>query len=291
MTKQFISHQPVLDKGFIGLVDVMGNDQAIVDAARVSYGEGTKKTSNTEGLIRRLMRHKHTSPFEMAEMKFCIKMPLFVARQHFRHRTASINEYSGRYSEMLDEFYVPNTNRIRGQSESNHQATDFTKVLTSQDVIQKRMIWNQTRARGEYETYLDQGVARELARINLPLSQYTMFYWKINLHNLMNFIRLRYHEDAQHEIAEYARVLFEIVTTHFPITSNAFRDYILDAKTLHKYHLYVLKWLMKNLDFVGKLDSSLVKDILVLNSVTPPSKSERQEIASCINEIYFEETE
>ena len=178
-----------LNHGFIRLVDIMGDDAAIVQAARTSYGKGTKSINEDRNLIRYLMRHKHSSPFEMVEFKFHIKLPIFVARQWIRHRTANVNEYSGRYSEMPDEFYIPEANTIRKQSKNNKQARadDGFDNQYASEIIQK-MSATQSNVFQEYKEFVEDGMAREIARINLPLSIYTEWYWKIDLHNLLHFL-------------------------------------------------------------------------------------------------------
>ena len=188
----------VLDKGFVRLVDVMGNDSSIVQAARVSYGVGTKTVNEDRGLIRYLLRHKHTTPFEMVEFKFHIKLPIFIARQWIRHRTANVNEYSGRYSEMKDEFYLPDVEQLRHQSTLNKQARSEEQLDNQVSLeIQEMMQDTQESLYNEYKDLLDKNLAREIARINLPLSNYTEWYWKIDLHNLFHFLRLRIDDHAQ----------------------------------------------------------------------------------------------
>lgn len=222
----------VLDRGFVRLVDYMGGDEAIVQAARVSYGEGTKKVHEDRGLIRYLMRHKHTTPFEMVEFKFHVKLPIFVARQWIRHRSANVNEYSGRYSIMKEEFYVPEPENIQRQSERNKQGRSEEEVPPE---IQRKFIdylnSSQKDAYDRYLEFVDQGIARELSRINLPLSLYTEWYWKIDLHNLFHFLRLRLDEHAQMEIREFAKVMSEMVRAVCPLAWEAFRDYSLTAET------------------------------------------------------------
>src|SRR5574343_240560 len=212
----------VLDKGFVRLVDSMGNDSSVVQAARVSYGDGTKSVSDDKALIRYLMRHKHTSPFEMVIFKFHIKCPIFVMRQLIRHRTASVNELSGRYSVMKDEFYVPDPLNIATQSSDNKQgrgtALEYAKAIDSQESFKTEAIHSFDL----YNKRLDEDMARELARINLPLSTYTEFYWQMNLHNLLHFLRLRMDKHAQLEIREYANVIFDIVKTICPESVSAF---------------------------------------------------------------------
>lgn len=231
-----------LDKGFVRLIDVMGDDAAIVQAARVSYGDGTKTINEDRGLIRYLMRQRHTSPFEMVEFKFHIKLPIFVARQWVRHRTANLNEYSGRYSEMRDEFYIPVPDQIRPQNKSNKQGRESQPIPP--EIARKVTIEyekTQTRLYEEYRSFLDKDIARELARINLPLSMYTEWYWKIDLHNLFHFLRLRLDEHAQYEIRVYAAIMADIVKYFVPLAYEAFEDYNLGSVSFSKHELKVLK--------------------------------------------------
>lgn len=224
-----------LDKGFVRLLDIMGDDAAIVQAARVSYGEGTRSVSDDRRLIRYLMRHRHTSPFEMVEFKFHIKLPIFVARQWIRHRTASVNEYSGRYSIMREEFYLPEPEQIRPQSLLNKQGRSEEPLPEElARSVRQRLQDTQQRLYAEYQELLQQNLARELARINLPLSLYTEWYWKIDLHNLFHFLRLRLDEHAQYEIRVYARAIAEIVKQVVPLAWEAFEDYVLNAVTFSR---------------------------------------------------------
>jgi len=219
----------VLDHGFIKIVDCMGNDDSIVNAARVSYGDGTKHVSQNVSLIRYLMRHKHTSPFEMCEIKLHIKMPIFIARQWFRHRTANVNEYSGRYSKMVNEFYFPKVQNFGLQSLINKQGQE--NVLDGNqafDFVEKMKLTCQ-QSFNLYNDMIEKGVAREIARIILPINIYTEFYWKCDLHNLLNLIRLRSHKTAQFEIQEYSKALEMILEQWVPITYQAFKDYIKDS--------------------------------------------------------------
>jgi len=238
LDKQF----DVLDHGFIRLIDYMGSDSAIVQAARVSYGEGTKKISEDRALIRYLMRHRHTSPFEMVEFKFHVKLPIFVARQWIRHRTANVNELSGRYSIMKEEFYVPASEDIRGQSEVNKQGRSDEMVPPE---VQERLVAylndSQKAVYDEYHGFVDEGLARELARITLPLSLYTEWYWKIDLHNLFHFLKLRLDEHAQLEIRKYARIMADVVRTVCPTAYEAFEDFVLNAVTFSAPELSILK--------------------------------------------------
>lgn len=230
-----------LDKGFVRLVDYMGGDDAIVQAARVSYGAGTKSVNEDRGLIRYLMRHLHTTPFEMVELKFHVKLPIFVARQWIRHRTANVNEYSGRYSIMKDEFYIPSPDAIHFQSTKNKQGRDENEVPaeTRQNIIEE-LIAEQSNAYNNYEQFLELNIARELARINLPLSMYTEWYWKIDLHNLFHFLRLRIDAHAQYEIRVYAEAMAEITKCVAPLAYEAFEDYILRSEKFSRLELSVL---------------------------------------------------
>jgi len=228
---------PVLDKGFLRVVDYMGDDAAIVQAARVSYGRGTKQVSKDEGLIRYLMRHRHTTPFEMCEIKYHVKLPIFVARQWIRHRTANVNEYSARYSILDNEFYIPRAEHLSAQSTTNRQGRG--DVLTGAESARVLDILKEDaeRAYGHYEEMLNedregasrdpsrQGLARELARMNLSLNFYTQWYWKTDLHNLFNFVSLRADSHAQYEIRAYADVLLETMARWVPIAHKAFLDY------------------------------------------------------------------
>ncbi len=219
----------VLDKGFIRVIDYMGSDESVVQAARVSYGYGTKKINEDSGLIRYLISHSHTTPFEMCEIKFHIKVPIFIARQWIRHRTANINEYSARYSIMKDEYYVPELDEIGVQSEINKQCRDF---IDSSDEIDKiksytKDIINKT-SKDQYDIYkqmLNKNIAREIARMSLTLNYYTEFYWKIDAHNLMHFLNLRSDNHAQYEIRVYAEKMLEIFKIWMPITYEAFLNY------------------------------------------------------------------
>jgi thymidylate synthase (FAD) len=219
----------VLDHGFVRLIDYMGNDDAIVQAARVSYGEGTKKLQEDRGLIRYLMRHQHTTPFEMVEFKFHVKLPIFVARQWIRHRSANVNEYSGRYSIMKEEFYVPPDEDIQKQSKSNKQgrAGELPEELRHRFI--EYLQQSQKDAYGRYSEFIGEGLARELARINLPLSLYTEWYWKIDLHNLFHFLHLRTDRHAQKEIRDYAVIMADMVRTVCPLAYEAFEDYSLNS--------------------------------------------------------------
>ena len=228
---------PVLDHGFVRVVDYMGDDTSIVQSARVSYGKGTKKVSTDSGLIKYLMRHRHSTPFEMCEIKYHIKLPIFIARQWIRHRTANVNEYSARYSIMDKEFYVPSKENLAAQSTINRQGRGNLINGTQADSILKILKEDAERNYQHYEEMLNekfdgsiidekkQGLARELARMNLTLNSYTQWYWKTDLLNLLNFLALRADSHAQFEIREYANVMMDTVRKWVPTTYEAFVDY------------------------------------------------------------------
>jgi len=220
----------VLDKGFVRLVDYLGGDARIVQAARVSYGEGTKSYREDAGLIDYLMRHEHTSPFEQVVLTFHIKLPIFVARQWIRHRTARVNEVSGRYSIMKDEFYVPAAGDLAAQSPDNKQGRLDTPLAESEAAqVTSLLIAGQKQAYEDYQSLVDAGLAREIARINLPLSLYTEWYWQIDLHNLFRFLMLRLDSHAQKEIRLYAQVILEITRKVAPAATASFERNILSA--------------------------------------------------------------
>ena len=264
---------PVLDYGFIYLVDYMGNDEAIAEAARVSYGVGTKSVSQTEGLIRYLDRHKHTSPFEMAEVKFHVKLPVLVARQWVRHRTASLNEYSARYSILSDEFYIPDEDAINIQSVNNKQGRGEKVGPEDAVAIQDLFRNNAAKSYADYRFLLnDDGsgkpvdpsrpqVARELARNVLPVDIYTQWYWKVDLHNLFHFLSLRMDPHAQLEIRQYANVMAKIVKDAYPLSYKAFEDYELYAVSLSRLEQDVLAKMFtsSHVAFTGE-DVSRVSD-------------------------------
>lgn len=235
---------PVLDHGFIRVIDYMGDDAAIVQAARVSYGKGTKKVSEDRGLIRYLMRHRHTTPFEMCDIKLHIKLPIFIARQWIRHRTASVNEYSARYSILDREFYVPSRENLAAQSTINKQGRDDVITGERAERILHLLHDDATRCYNNYEWMMDddsQPLARELARMNLTLNYYTQWYWKINLHNWMHFLSLRGDSHAQHEIQVYAHAMMGIFKDWLPLTYEAFTDYRVGGLTLSAVALSVVK--------------------------------------------------
>ncbi len=247
---------PVLDRGFVRVVDYMGDDGAVVQAARVSYGRGTRKVSEDRGLIHYLMRHRHSTPFEMCEIKFHVKLPIFVARQWIRHRTANVNEYSARYSIMDNEFYVPAPAALAAQSASNRQGRG--DVLEGEEAARVLDLL-QADSRRQYDHYAEllnendageaidgkrRGLARELARMSLTLNFYTQWYWKIDLHNLMHFLSLRADPHAQHEIRVYAEAMLEVMRRWVPLCHEAFVQHRLHAVTLSAGALAVVKRLL-----------------------------------------------
>ncbi len=227
---------PVLDHGLVRVIDYMGDDDAIVQAARVSYGAGTKKAQDDNSLIRYLMRHWHSTPFEMCEIKFHIKLPVFVARQWIRHRTANVNEYSARYSILDKEFYIPDPSNLAAQSKINSQGRGEVLEAEEAQRVLEILKNDSDRSYANYERLLSSdgkpGLARELARMNLPTNIYTQWYWKTDLHNLFNFLRLRADKHAQYEIRVYAETIGEIVQKWVPKAFQAFLDY-----QLHSIHL------------------------------------------------------
>jgi thymidylate synthase (FAD) len=236
---------PVLDHGFIRVIDYMGDDAAIVQAARVSYGAGTKHVQNDEGLIRYLMRHWHSTPFEMCEIKLHVKLPVFVARQWIRHRTANVNEYSARYSILDREFYIPAPEQLAAQSVVNNQGRG--EVLQGEEAarVLELLKSDANRAYDHYEAMLSQdgqqGLARELARMNLPANIYTQWYWKVDLHNLFHFLRLRADPHAQYEIRVYAEAIAACVKDWVPLAYAAFEDYRMGGVTLSAKAIAVVK--------------------------------------------------
>lgn len=239
----------VLDHGFVRLIDYMGDDAAITQAARVSYGKGTKAVSNDEGLIRYLMRHWHSTPFEMCEVKLHVKLPVFVARQWIRHRTANVNEYSARYSILDREFYIPDPSHLAAQSTVNNQGRG--DVLEGEEAARVLDILksDSMRAYDHYEEMLSQdgqaGLARELARMNLPANVYTQWYWKVDLHNLFHFLRLRADPHAQYEIRVYAEAIAAVVADWVPFAYKAFEDYRLGGATLSGTALDCVRRMLK----------------------------------------------
>lgn len=248
----------VLDHGFIRVIDYMGDDAAIVQAARVSYGKGTKMLSQDKGLINYLMRHYHTTPFEMCEIKLHIKLPIFIARQWIRHRTANVNEYSARYSILDKEFYLPDPQNIEIQSQSNKQGRegilDPNKAQRVLDILREDSLrcydnymdlLNLDEKTGEVKDPNKDGIARELARMNLTLNYYTQWYWKIDLNNLLHFLRLRADAHAQYEIREYSNIMLDIVSKWVPLAYEAFTNYRKDSVNLSKTGVEILKKMLK----------------------------------------------
>ncbi|WP_375327348.1 FAD-dependent thymidylate synthase [Candidatus Tisiphia endosymbiont of Nemotelus uliginosus] len=249
----------VLDHGFIRVIDYMGDDSSIVQAARVSYGKGTKQLNQDKGLINYLMRHKHTTPFEMCDIKFHIKLPIFVARQWIRHRTASVNEYSARYSILGNEFYLPDRQNLASQSLTNKQGRSDEEI--PKEIADKVLALLEEDAKTCYQHYtamMNQdeqgniidpntiGITRELARMNLTLNYYTEWYWKVNLHNLLNFLLLRADPHAQYEIRVYADKMLDIVKNWLPLTYEAFNEYRVEGSTISKKGLAVIKKLINH---------------------------------------------
>ena len=275
-----VEHDPnairVLDHGFVVLIDIMGNDSAIANAARTSYGSGTKKTSDDRALIRHLIRNQHTSPIEMVELKFLLKMPIFIARQHVRHRTASINEYSGRYSVMSDEFYLPDISRFQKQHETNKQASGEMTELYIANNIRDSLIDSYNTTYKNYEYALDEGLSRELARIQLPVANYTEMYWKIDLKNFFNYIKLRMDKQhAQFEIVQYAEAMYTLVKPLLPLSCEAFEDYWFNAKSFSKQELDILGSLLRN---EISLTETITSNLL--------SKNELNDFIRKLTEIY-----
>jgi thymidylate synthase (FAD) len=264
----------LLDHGFIRLVDYMGDQASIVQAARVSYGRGTKSTSEDVSLIRYLMRHRHTTPFEMCEIKLHVKLPIFVARQWIRHRMANVNEYSARYSILDREFYLPDSNALGEQSILNKQGRGNSDVLSAEisgEIIDE-LNKNSERVYDVYDHLLnDDGtgkvvdenrpqLARELARMSLSLNYYTQWYWKIDLHNLLHFLALRLDNHAQYEIRVYANAIWDIVKTWMPDVAKAFDDYRLSAVTFSKQEMNALKMIVSTITKSGVSLSEILSD-------------------------------
>jgi len=248
---------PVLDHGFVRVVDYMGDDTSIVQSARVSYGKGTKKVSTDSGLIKYLMRHRHSTPFEMCEIKYHVKLPIFVARQWIRHRTANVNEYSARYSILDKEFYLPTKENLAAQSRNNRQGRgDLIDGEQANDIL-KILKEDAEKNYNDYETILNErhdgtivnegkkGLARELARMNLTLNTYTQWYWKTDLLNLLNFLSLRADDHAQYEIRIYADVMIDCLKKWVPITYEAFMDYRVGGMELSSKGRLVISKMIK----------------------------------------------
>ena len=247
-----VKEQKLHEHGFVRFLDIMGDDNSIADAARVSYGEGTRSVSDNRNLIRYLVRNKHTSPLEMVEVKFHLKLPIFIMRQLVRHRTASLNEYSGRYSIMTDDCYEPSDDYIQPQSQTNKQGRDgeikdvwktsykqkIHEAISKTRVAYKFLLGNDSTPQG--------GLSRELARTVLPVSNYTECYWKIDLHNFFHFCRLRMDSHAQQEIRDYAKVMYEMVKPEVQIAAEAFEDYSLNSISLSRMEKDVLQYMFEH---------------------------------------------
>ena len=247
----------VLDHGFIRVIDYMGDDSSIVQSARVSYGKGTKKISNDKGLIKYLMRHRHSTPLEMCEIKFHIKLPIFIARQWIRHRTANVNEYSARYSILDKEFYIPSAENLAAQSAINNQGRGDALTDDEASNVIQILKKDAEQTYSNYETLLNEssegniidesksGIARELARMNLTLNTYTQWYWKIDLNNLLHFLALRADDHAQYEIRVYADAMLDIVKKWVPLTYEAFEDYRIGGTELSAKEVNLMRKLLK----------------------------------------------
>ena len=267
-----ILYQPldVLDHGFVRVVDYMGDDSAVVQAARVSYGRGTRRISEDRGLIRYLLRHRHTTPFEMCEIKYHVKLPIFVARQWIRHRTANVNEYSARYSILDNEFYVPATEDLAAQSRANRQGRGDTLAGAEAERVFRLLREDAERAYAHYTEMLNEdaasepidesrlGLARELARMNLSLNFYTQWYWKIDLYNLMHFLGLRADPHAQYEIRAYAETMLDTLRRWVPHTFEAFMDYQMGGANLSAAGLELVKRMIAG-ETIAQPDSGLSK--------------------------------
>ena len=261
---------PVLDHGFVRVVDYMGTDSAIVQAARVSYGTGTKQVNKDAGLINYLMRHWHSTPFEMCEIKFHIKLPIFIARQWIRHRTANVNEYSARYSILDKEFYIPKREHLAAQSKINNQGRGELLSDAEAARVMELLQQDSEQVYSNYEEMMNEdvngnvideskdGLARELARMNLTLNYYTQWYWKIDLHNLMHFLRLRADSHAQYEIRAYADTMLDLVQKWVPLTHDAFVQYRQGAASVSKGGIDVIKRMLAG-EQVNEDNSGLTK--------------------------------
>ena len=257
LEKVLYEAMPALDHGFIRVIDYMGDDSSIVQSARVSYGKGTKKISNDKGLIKYLMRHRHSTPFEMCEIKFHIKLPIFIARQWIRHRTANVNEYSARYSILDKEFYIPSAENLAAQSAINNQGRGDALTDDEASNVIQILKKDAEQTYSNYETLLNEnsggniidesksGIARELARMNLTLNTYTQWYWKIDLNNLLHFLALRADDHAQYEIRVYADIMLDIVKRWVPLTYAAFEDYRIGGTELSAKEITLMKKLLK----------------------------------------------
>jgi len=254
-------YKQYLDKGFVGLVETMGSDETIEQSARMSYGKGTRQSTETRTLLRYLMRHWHTSPFEMGEVRFHLKVPIFVMRQLVRHRTASLNEYSARYSEMTDEFYLPDGMRLQEQSKTNKQGSGEELDTGSKQSVAEVISWCHDSAYRNYQVLLDKGLTRELSRIVLPVSNYTELYWKCDLNNFFKFLRLRLDPHAQWEIVQLAQAMYDLVKPHFPISCEAFEDYQLNGVSFSAKEMEIIRTIVQShaaREYVDSFDEHMV---------------------------------
>lgn len=269
---------PVLDKGFVRLVDYLGGDQRIVQAARVSYGAGTKTVRQDRGLIHYLLKHEHTSPFEQVVLTFHAKMPIFVARQWVRHRTARLNEISGRYSVMRDEFYLPEAETLRVQSGDNKQARgDEALDPAAAEAIRAQLAADQRQLYAHYEGMLEQGLAREIARTNLPINLYTEWYWQIDLHNLLRFLRLRLDPHAQYEIRVYAEAMARCARAVAPIAYEAFEEHVMGAVRFSRAECAALAALLDGRTpepLEGKRQAEFEAKLAALRAAVPADEGE-----------------
>ena len=277
---------PVLDDGFVCLVDVMGDDSSIVQAARVSYGEGTKKASDDRTLIRYLLRHRHTTPFEMVELKFLVRVPMDCWRQWIRHRTANVNEYSTRYSIAIDSMQTTPANEWRTQSQTNRQGSEEMLPADVGEKLSAAEREFQEQTRRMYQERLDLGVAREQARKDLPLSTYTEAYWKVDLHNLLHFLALRMDSHAQLEIREYSATIGrKIVQPLLPMVWEAFEDYRLNASGLSRLEIGCIQRLMQHASANGRVPPLPVADFLSVQDPTWRELTRSRERDECLAKL------
>jgi len=274
----------VLDRGEVALIDHMGNDQSIVNSARISYSKGAKKVSNDRDLIRYLMRHRHTSPLEHVEFQFYVKAPIFIFRQWHRHRTWAFSEISGRYSDLPEEFYVPEENKITKQSKSNKQGGS-EEILEYARSIQQSFFNESSNDFSRYNSRLKSGMRKELARINLPLSTYSEMYAKVDLHNLFHFLSLRLDSHAQYEIRVYAEAIAELIKPIVPLAWEAFEDYKLNSINLSSLDIESIQKIMA--DFIGRLeyDHEFVDSIIEMYSQNISNKREKSEFIDKIGKL------
>ncbi len=277
---------PVLDDGFVCLVDIMGDDSSIVQAARVSYGEGTKKASDDRTLIRYLLRHRHTTPFEMVELKFLVRVPMDCWRQWIRHRTANVNEYSTRYSIAIDSTQTTPVDEWRSQSQTNRQGSESYLPADVGERLTATERELQEHTRRVYQERLDLGVAREQARKDLPLSTYTEAYWKVDLHNLLHFLSLRMDSHAQLEIREYSAAIGrKIVQPLLPMVWEAFEDYRLHASGLSRLEIGCIQRLMQQAAANGRVPPLSVEDFFVAQDPTWRELTRSRERDECLAKL------